>query len=145
MTRMPTATRHSRPARRAGYAVAAVLNAALLYAVDRWPGWEQVPFLTDDTEEVISWVNASILTNLVANVLYFVADPPRLRAFGDLVTTSVGIVALVRIWQVFPFDVASDSSGWGLLLRVLLAIAIVGSAFGIAAAVVRLARGAPRG
>lgn len=68
-----------------------------------------------------------------------------MRALGDVVTTSVGVVAMVRIWQVFPFDVDSDTSGWGLLLRVLLAVGIIGSVIGIVTALVRLARGGPRG
>ncbi|GAA2156634.1 hypothetical protein GCM10009844_45060 [Nocardioides koreensis] len=145
MTRTAAPVRRSRSARRVGYAIAVLVNAAVLYGANRWPGWEEIPFLTGDTAQVMDWVNASILTNLVANVLYFVADPPRVRALGDVVTTSVGIVALVRIWQVFPFDVDSDSSGWGLVLRVLLAVALIGSAIGIVTGLVRLARGAPRG
>ena len=32
--------------RRAGYVVGAVVNAAILYAVNRWPGWETVGFLS---------------------------------------------------------------------------------------------------
>ena len=145
MTSTATPLRRSRSTRRAGYAIAVLVNAAVLYGANRWPGWEEIPFLTDDTAQVMDWVNASILTNLVVNVLYFVADPPRVRALGDVVTTSVGVVAMVRIWQVFPFDVDSDTSGWGLLLRVLLAVGIIGSLIGIVTALVRLARGGPRG
>ena len=143
MTATATPVRHSRSTRRLGYAVAVLVNAAVLYGANRWPGWEEIPFLTDDTAQVMDWVNASILTNLVANVLYFVADPPRVRALGDVVTTSVGVVAMVRIWQVFPFDVDSDSSGWGLVLRVLLVVGIVGSVIGIVAGLVRLVSSAP--
>ena len=140
----PTAApaRRSRATRRAGYAIAVLVNVAVLYAANRWPGWEKVPFLTDDTDEVMAWVNASLLTNIAANLLYFVADPPRLRALGDVVTTSVGVGAMVKIWQVFPFDVSSDSSGWGLLLHFLLALGIIGSAIGIVAGLARLAKAA---
>lgn len=142
MTRTAAPARRTRASRRAGYSIAVLVNLALLVAINVWPGWERVPFLTDETDLVLGWVNASIVVNLVANVLYFVADPPRLRALGDVVTTSVGVVAMIRVWQVFPFDVASDSSGWGLVLRFLLAIGVIGSVVGIVAALVRLVSGA---
>jgi hypothetical protein len=117
--------------RRFGYVVAVLVNGALWYAVNQWPGWSAVPFLTPDTELVLAWVNASILVSLVANLVYLARDPRWLRALGDVATTSVGLVVLVRVWQVFPLDVDSDTSGWGLLARVLLGIGIVGSAIGI--------------
>jgi hypothetical protein len=126
--------------RRFGYVVAVLANGAFWYAVNRWPGWSAVPFLTPDTEQVLAWVNASILVSLVANLVYLARDPRWLRALGDLVTTSVGLVVLVRVWQVFPLDVDSDSSGWGLVARVLLGIGIVGSAIGILTAVTSLVR-----
>ena len=138
----PTRPRSSRPtpaARRAGYVVAVVVNAAMLYLVNRWPGWEAVPFLTDTTVLVIGLVNASLVVGVVANLVYLVADPPRLRALGDLVTTSVGLAAIVRIWQVFPFDVTGTP--WEAVLRVLLALAAFGSGVGIIVALVGVVRG----
>ncbi len=136
--------RHARPdartgtaSRRVGYAVAAVVNAVLLFLVNRSPGWEAVPFLTDRTAEVIPIVNASLVVGIVANLLYLVRDPVWLRAAGDIVTTGVGLAALVRIWQVWPVDL---TSGWDLLARVLVGLGVVGSMIGILAAVVRLTR-----
>ena len=123
--------------RRFGYVVAVLVNAAMLYAVNRWPGWQEVPFLTADTELVLGLVNATIVVNLVANVIYLVRDPRWLTALGDLVTTAVGLAALVRIWKVFPLDV---SDRWELLVRTLLVVGIVGSAIGIVVAIVRFGR-----
>lgn len=122
-------------ARRLGYLVAAAVNALLLYLVNARPGWEAVPFLTDDTRLVLGAVDASLLAGLLANLLYVVADPCRLRAGGDAVTTALALYAMVRVWQVFPFDVAS---GWDTVLRVLLVVGMAGSGIGIVAALVRL-------
>lgn len=130
-SRRPTAA-----ARRFGYLVAVLLNAAMLYLVNVWPGWEVLPFLTGRTSLVIGFVNASIVANLVANVLYLARDPAWLKALGDLATTAVGVVALVRIWQVFPFDFGTTTFDWALVVRVVLVVAIVGSGIGIAAALV---------
>ncbi|WP_404389609.1 hypothetical protein [Humibacillus xanthopallidus] len=135
----PRSSRPTRATRRAGYVAAVVVNAAMLYLANRWPGWEAVPFLTEATVLVIGLVNASLVVGVIANLVYLVADPPRLRSLGDLVTTSVGLAAIVRIWQVFPFDVTGTP--WEAVLRVLLALAAFGSGVGIIVALVGLVRG----
>jgi len=126
--------------RRFGYVVAVLVNAALLYAANGWPGWEAVPFLTGDMPLVMGFVNASIAVNLAANVVYLVRDPSWLKALGDMLTTTVGVVALLRIWQVFPFDFGTSSFDWTLVVRILLGVAIVGSAIAIVAAFVSFMR-----
>jgi hypothetical protein len=131
-------------ARRSGYLIAAGISGLVLYLVNRRPGWEALPFLTPDTEKVLGLVNASIIAGLVANLVYVVADPPRLRSFGDLVTTGIGLAAMVRIWQVFPFSFEEGGFPWETVFRVFLAIAIVGSAIGIVVALVTLVRGTHR-
>jgi hypothetical protein len=131
---MSPTTQRKRPsaaARRAGYAAAVLVNTALLFAVNGWPGWEAVPFLTDDTTLVLGLVNASILVSLAANAVYLLHDPPWLRALGDVATTSVGLAAMVRIWQVFPLDFGDSTFDWPLVAHVLLGVGIVGSVIGI--------------
>lgn len=127
--------------RRAGYVVAAVLNALMLYAVNRWPGWQSLGFLTDRTPEVLGLVNASMAVSLVANVVYLWRDGPRVRATGDLVGTAVGLAAMVRIWQVFPFDFGDSSLDWALLVHILLGVGIFGSVVGIIVSLRQLVRG----
>ncbi|AUM16688.1 hypothetical protein ICV35_00120 [Rhodococcus ruber] len=138
----PTSTRPRSPvaARRFGYLVAALLNAVVLYAANVWPGWEAVPFLTDDTRSVIGWVNASILVSLVANLLYLMRDPVWFKALGDAVTTTVALLALLTIWQVFPFDFGDASFDWPLVARIVLGLGIVSSVIGIVAALVTFVR-----
>ncbi|WP_043499802.1 hypothetical protein [Georgenia sp. SUBG003] len=140
---MSHATVHERPAvgaRRAGYTIAVLVNAAMLYAVNAWPGWQAVPFLTADTATVIPAVNASILVSLVVNAVYVVHDPAWLRALGDLMTSAVGVVALVRLWQVFPFDYGDATFDWELVTRWVVGVGIAGSAIAIVVALVSLVR-----
>ena len=131
--------------RRFGYIVALTVNVVMLFAVNRWPGWDALPFLTDDTERVISWVNASIIVGIAANLVYVVRDPRWLKALGDLLTTTVGLLAMVRIWQVFPFDFDDSSVDWTLVTHLLLAVGIVGSLIGIVVALVSFVRAAQSG
>jgi hypothetical protein len=142
-----TETASKRPAvgdRRVGYVVAVLVNAAVLYAVNMWPGWQALPFLTEDMRLVLGLVNASMLVSIVANMVYFVADPRWLKALGDIVTTAVGIAALVRMWQVFPFDFSGSSFDWALVVRVAMGVAIGGSAIALVVAFVSFVKSVGR-
>jgi len=132
-TRRPRAA-----ARRFGYVIAAALTAVLWYLVNIQPGWRALPFLTEDFTQVLALFNFSLAVSLAVNLIYLVFDPVWGKALGDLVTTGIGVAVLVRIWQVFPF---TFDDVWGVLARVTLVLAIVGSAIAIAINVVTVFRG----
>ncbi len=129
------ATRRGPAARRAGYVLAAIVDAVVLVLLLGSPGWEAVPVLTADTTLVLGWVTASLLAGAVVNLLRVVADPPWSVALGDVLTGAVGVVATLRVWQVFPFDLPA---GWETIARVALVVALVGGVIGTVAALVRL-------
>ncbi|MBI2244566.1 MAG: hypothetical protein HYU55_11710 [Nocardioides sp.] len=148
---MSTPTRvasHKRPptaaARRSGYVGTVVFDAISLIAINAWPGWDVLPFLTADTDRVIGLVNASIVVHLVVFALYTLRDPKALRAAGELLTSGFGIAVTARLWQVYPFDTADDWSGWGLVAHVLVGLGIVGSAIGVVTGVVHLVQACAR-
>lgn len=130
--------RASPASRRGGYVASLVVNVFLLVALNLWPGWDILPFLTRQTGHVMVWVNAALLVSVVANLVYLATDPVWLRAAGDIVTTAVGLVVIVRVWQVFPFDLHSDT--WRIIAEVMLGVAVFGSVVGIIGAVARLVR-----
>jgi len=133
-----TPTRQPAAARRAGYAIAAAINAVLLFLLNGEPGWEAVPFLTDG-HGVLPWINAALAVGVAANLIYLIRPTRRVVAAGGLLTTGLGLVVLVRLWQVFPFDFG-DNSGWDMAVRALLMVAIVGSVIAVPAQIVSLAR-----
>lgn len=126
--------------RRFGYLMTIVVDAVLLYAANRRPGWEALPFLTRQTVLVLGSVNAALVVSLAVNVVYLFRDPRWLKALGDMLTLAVGVVALVRIWQVFPFDFGHRAVDWVLVARVALGIGILGGALGILASLVTFVR-----
>ncbi|MGB8382099.1 MAG: hypothetical protein WCG47_12825 [Dermatophilaceae bacterium] len=130
----------SATSRRVGYLVAIVINTVLLYLINRSPGWEAVSFLSDDTPRVLGLVNASIVAGIVANCVYTLWDPRWLRALGDIVTVSIGLAALVALWNVFPVDFGSASDPWELVARWVIGVGIAGSSIGIIVALVQLGR-----
>ena len=140
MTTHVTHTGPSVAGRRAGYAVAMTVNLVLLFLVNVTPGWQAVPFLTENTTDVLLLVNLSMGAAVVANAVYSVLDPPWVRALGDAVTTSVGLASLVRIWQVFPFEFDTSSVPWDLVARWVLGIGIFGCVVAIIVALVRFVR-----
>lgn len=127
--------------RRVGYVVAIAVNAVLVYIVNNLADWGWFGFLTDDLDRVTGVITLSLAVSLAVNVIYLFHDPPWLRSVGQIVSTAVGLVAVVRVWQVFPFDFSSYSFDWAVVVRFVLVVAIVGSAIGILVELVKLARG----
>ncbi len=115
-------------ARRTGYAVAAIINAAMLYAINVWPSWQAVPFLTEETRQVLWPVDLSVGAGVFVNLVYLAYDPEWLRSLGELVTTLISLAVLIRISLVFPFDFRGYSFDWSLLVRPVLIMAAVGTA-----------------
>ena len=146
MTLAPTTKEHTRPsrqsrsARRVGYVFAVLFNSAGLCLVNVWPGWGAVPFLTGDTRQVLGIVNAVVIASLAVNVVYLFTDPRWLVALGGLVTTVLGLIGLIRIWQVFPFDFGDSSIDWTLLFHIGLVVGITGSCIAIVVQLVQLIR-----
>lgn len=136
--------RQSQAQRRGGYVVSILINAVLIFLLDAHPGWRAVPFLTPATAQVIGLFTLTLAAGIAANVVYFIADPPRLRAFGDLVTLTISLVTTVRILQVFPFVFHGSMAFWSGTVHVILIIAIVGTCIGLLYSLVVLVRGKPR-
>jgi hypothetical protein len=135
--------RKTRPpvaARRFGYLIAAGINGVFLYLINVSPGWQVVPFLTENTGQVLGLINISILANVAANLIYVVYDAPWWKVAGDLVTTGIGLVVVFRIWNVFPFDFSDTTFDWTFIARLLLVVAMVGATIGMVVQLVSLIR-----
>jgi hypothetical protein len=99
-----------------------------------------VPVLTEETTRVLGLLTVSLVASIVANVVYLVTDRPTVKATGELVTTGIGIAVLVRVWQVFPFDFSDYEFNWPFVVRLVLAVALVGAALGALIQLVALIR-----
>ncbi|MCZ2812046.1 hypothetical protein O2W15_11435 [Modestobacter sp. VKM Ac-2979] len=122
---------------RIGYVIAVLVNAVGLVVLHLWPGWQEFTFLTGDTRSVLGIVDAALIVGIVVNVVLLLRSPAWPTAAGSLVTTLVSLAAMVRIWQVFPFDVSDTGE---TVLRVLLVVGLVGACLGVLALVVSLLR-----
>ena len=125
---------------RSGSIGSAVVNALLLCGINIWPGWQAVPFLTPDMDRALDIINASLIAGIVVNVVCAVIRSRALLALGNLVVMGIGLAALLRLWDVFPFDFGSSWSGWPVLVRVFLGLGMVGSIIGAIVELVNLFR-----
>jgi hypothetical protein len=112
----------SRVTRSFGHLFAIALNMLLLYVANAWPGWQVLPFLTEDTPRVLGLVNVALAAGIVLNAAYLAYDAPWFKDLGYFLADAIGLALLVRVWQVFPFDF----TGWAvLLIHAFLVVAIV--------------------
>lgn len=129
--------------RRAGYAVALTVNAVLLFLINVTPGWSILPFLTTGMSTVLPWINASMVAGILANAVYLLVDIPLVKGIGDLLTEAVGLVAMIRLWQDFPFDFGAEPNAWATVVRVGLIVGIVGTVIAMIVSIVTAIRGRP--
>lgn len=115
---------------RSGNVGSAVINALLLWGINVWPGWQIVPFLTADMTRVLDLINASLIAGIIVNLVCAVIHSRALLSLGNIVVMGIGVAAMLRMWQVFPFDFGTSWSGWPVVVRVFLVLGIVGSIIG---------------
>lgn len=132
--------RPSAASRRFGYALGIALNVLFIFFINEWPGWQQVPFLTDATTDVLPLVNASLVISAVVNAVYLIGDPRWLKALGDAFTAAVTFVVILVVLMVFPFDFSAYSFDWAMLVTVMLWIGLIGSAVAVVVNLVTMVR-----
>ena len=126
-----SATRRTpRPARRAGYAIAAAINLGLVWLAVVEPGWRTLTFLTEETTAVLGLLLVAWLIGAAVNVVYLVWDPPGVKHIGDAITSGWTCAVALKLLEVFPFALPEPA------LETVLRIALIVVAFGTAVAVV---------
>lgn len=131
--------------RRSGYAVSALVTLIIAWAVNVWPGWDTVPFLTEEMTEVLPLINLSLLVGFLTSVAYMVADPPWFKALGSILAAGISIAVLVRTLQVFPFDFGDAAPTWDPIARGILIFLIVASGLGLVGQLIGFVRVVIRG
>lgn len=99
-----------------------------------------LPFLTADMARVLDLINASLIAGIIVNLVFVVIRARPLMALGNLVVMGFGLAAILRLWEVFPFDFGASWSGWPVLVRVFLVLGIVGTVVGAVVEVINLFR-----
>ncbi|HEX9644960.1 MAG TPA: hypothetical protein VGC11_13295 [Acidimicrobiia bacterium] len=134
-----THKRPTAPARRFGYLVAIGGNVVMLVIANNILDWGWLGWLTDEFGGVVWLINVAVGVTILLNLAWLAFDPAWYRSAGQIVSNIVSLVVTVRIYQVFPFDFSGYDFDWGALTRVVLILAVVGTAIGTLVEARRLA------
>jgi hypothetical protein len=126
---------------RSSYVAAIIVNAALIYLMSNLLEWGLLPFLTNGFVDVRGWIIISLIVAIAFNVLFLAFDQAWFRSIGRIVMSGFSLAVSIIMYQKFPFDFTPYDFDWSLIARVLIVLAIGGSAIAILAELVKLARG----
>lgn len=129
--------------RRLGYSIAIGMNVVILIIVQNILDWGWLPFLTEDFADLVPWISFSLVVSIVANSVYLFNDTRVVKSVGQIGINLVSIFVTYQVFTVFPFDFTAYSFDWGLLMRIVLIVAMVGAGIGVLAEIYKLASGEP--
>jgi len=139
--------------RRFGYAIAVGINVLLVVVVNNLLGFGWLPWLTPEFEKLLPVINLALIVNIVLNLLYMAHDEPPFKAATQIIVNLIAIGVLVRTLQVYPFDFSAydfpiDISAfdltWDLVARLVIGLAILGTAIAVVTDTVKLSRALDR-
>jgi hypothetical protein len=124
-----------------GYLVSAAINGVLLWAVNRLPVWNPFFLLQEKYGEVLWALNMMFIVQIALNVVLVFFHPLFFHYLANTIASLVSIVAFSMLLQVFPVDFSARVGPWAnTLFRVVVIIALAGSAIGGAVSFVRFLR-----
>ncbi len=113
-------------ARRTGYLVAIIVHVFILWVVNSVLDWGWPSWLTPEFDDLLVYMNASIIATIVIHLVWIAYDPAILKHLGELITNGFSFVAALRTWTIFPFDFSPYSFDWGVVVRILIAVGLFG-------------------
>jgi hypothetical protein len=129
--------------RNVGYGIAILINLVLLYVVQHLMEWGIAPFLTEEFNDLVPLITASLSVSVAVYVIYLFDDRPTIKSVGQIVTNLVSLFVTVQVFAVFPFDFTGYDFDWSTLVRVILILGMVGTVFGTLAEVRKLIAAEP--
>ena len=130
--------RPSRGTRQFGYGISIVVQVALLILVNSLVEWDIAPFITDEFNDLVPYINVSLVASMVVNAVYFAFDPRWFKSFTQAILNVISLVVIVQIYRIFPFDFSGSDLNWAVLVRTGLVVLMVLVAIGIIGEVVKM-------
>ena len=133
--------RPSKGTRRFGYAVAIVVEVALLVVVNNLVEWDIAPFITEGFNNLVPYINVSLVASMVVNIAYFAFDPRWFRSLTQAILNVISLVVIVQTYRIFPFDFSGSDFNWTALTRTVLVVLMVLVGVGIVGEVAKMLQG----
>jgi hypothetical protein len=125
---------------RVGYVIAIAVNVVMLIIAQNILEWGWLPFLTADFAQVEPWISLSLTATIIVNLIYLFDDTAVVKSIGQIGVNLLSIFVTYQIFIVFPFDFSAYAFDWGVMARVVLILAMVGSAIGTVVEIAKLLR-----
>ena len=115
--------RPSRGTRRLGYGISIVVQVALLILVNNLVEWDIAPFITEEFNDLVPYINVSLVASMVVNAVYFAFDPRWFRSFTQAILNVISLVVVVSDLPDLPvrllrlglqLDGADSNDAWSL-------------------------------
>ena len=123
--------RPSRGTRRLGYGISVGVQIALLIVVNNLVEWDILPFITEEFNDLVPYINVSLVASIVVNAVYFAFDPRWFKSLGQAILNTISLVVIVQTYRIFPFDFSGSSFNWTAVTRVCLVVLMVLIGIGI--------------
>jgi hypothetical protein len=123
--------RPTRGTRCLGYGISIGVQAALLIVVNNLVEWDILPFITEEFNDLVPYINVSLVASIVVNAVYFAFDPRWFKSLGQAILNAISLVVIVQTYRIFPFDFSGSSFNWTAVTRVCLVALMVLVGIGI--------------
>ena len=130
--------RPSRGTRRLGYGISIGVQVALLIVVNNLVEWDILPFITEEFNDLVPYINVSLVASIAVNAVYFGFDPRWFKSLGQAILNTISLVVIVQTYRIFPFDFSDSSFNWTTITRVCLVGLMVLVGIGIIGEVVKM-------
>ena len=117
--------RPSRGTRRLGYGISIGVQVALLILVNNLVEWDILPFITEEFNDLVPYINVSLVASIAVNAVYFGFDPRWFKSLGQAILNTISLVVIVQTYRIFPFDFSGSSFNWTAVTRVCLVALMV--------------------
>ena len=130
--------RPSRGTRWFGYGVSIVVELALLILVNNLVEWDIAPFITEEFNDLVPYINVSLIVSMLVNAVYFAFDPRWFRSFTQAILNVISLVVVFQTYRIFPFDFSGSDFNWTAVTRTGLVVLMVLITIGTIGEVVKM-------
>jgi len=97
-------------ARRFGYFIAIIVNAAMIYAANNLLNWN-VPFLNESFQQTYWAINLSLGVSMFINFTFLFFDPTWYKNLMQAIANIFSAVSVFVFRSVFPLDLPENLAG----------------------------------
>lgn len=118
-----------------GFIGTIIVNIIILYVVNNILSWN-LGFITPSFQDVLWIFNISIVSTIIANIIFIAYHPGWFRSIIQIVLNILGFLVCYYLFTIFPFTFSN--AAYTLVLQILLLLGMLGLVIASLVEVVRL-------